>query len=112
GLPLPNWNQMRAEGFKVLRARARHASTLYDLLRIDHVVGLYRTFNFGADPDAPGSFSPPNEDDQRRQGEEVIRTIKEEVGALELIAEDLGTVPPWVRESLTNLGVPGYKAMQ
>jgi 4-alpha-glucanotransferase len=112
GLPLPNWNQMRAEGFKVLRARARHSSKLYDLLRIDHVVGLYRTFNFGDDPNAPGSFSPPNEDEELRQGEEVIRAIKEEAGAMDLIAEDLGTVPPWVRESLTRLGVPGYKVMQ
>jgi 4-alpha-glucanotransferase len=112
GLPLPNWNQMRAQGFKVLRARARHASSLYDLIRIDHVVGLYRTFNFGSDPDAPGNFTPVNEDDQRRQGEEVIGTIKQEVGATELIAEDLGTVPPWVRDSLKHLGVPGYKVMQ
>jgi 4-alpha-glucanotransferase len=112
GLPLPNWNQMRAEGFKVLRARARHASTLYDLIRIDHVVGLYRTFNFGPEQDAPGVFTPANEDDQRRQGEEVIRVIQAEAGAAALIAEDLGTVPPWVRLSLTNLGVPGYKVMQ
>jgi 4-alpha-glucanotransferase len=112
GLPLPNWKQMRAEGFKVLRARARHASTLYDVLRIDHVVGLYRTFNFSADPSLPGSFTPVNEDDERHQGEEVIGMIKQVVGATELIAEDLGTVPPWVRESLTRLGVPGYKVMQ
>jgi len=96
----------------VLRARARHASTLYDLIRIDHVVGLYRTFNFGADPNEPGGFTPWIEDEQRRQGEEVIRAIKEEAGAADLIAEDLGTVPPWVRVSLTNLGVPGYKVMQ
>ena len=92
--------------------RARHASSLYDLVRIDHVVGLYRTFNFGSDPDEPGNFTPVNEDEQRRQGEEVIRVIKQEAGATELMAEDLGTVPPWVRESLTRLGVPGYKVMQ
>lgn len=112
GLPLPNWNQMRAHGFKLLRARARHARLLYDLIRIDHVVGLYRTFNFGSDPDAAGTFTPADEADQRLQGEEVIRAIQQEVGAAELIAEDLGTVPPWVRESLTHLGVPGYKVMQ
>ena len=112
GLPLPNWNAMRAQGFKVLRNRARHASTLYDLLRIDHVVGLYRTFNFGSDFAEPGVFTPVNEHDELLQGEEVIRAIKEEAGATELIAEDLGTVPPWVRASLTNLGVPGYKVMQ
>jgi len=112
GLPIPNWNQMRAHGFKLLRARARRASSLYDLIRIDHVVGLYRTFNFGSDPDAAGTFTPADEADQRLQGEEVIHAIKQEVGARELIAEDLGTVPPWVRESLTRLGIPGYKVMQ
>ena len=46
------------------------------------------------------------------QGEEIIRIIKDEAGAAELIAEDLGTVPPFVRASLTSLGVPGYKVMQ
>jgi 4-alpha-glucanotransferase len=76
------------------------------------VVGLYRTFNFGADPDEPGIFTPANEEQQKIQGEEIIRIIKEEAGAAELIAEDLGTVPPWVRKSLASLGVPGYKVMQ
>ena len=112
GLPLPNWERMRGNGFKLLRSRVRHASSLYDLIRVDHVVGLYRTFNFGSDTDAHGIFTPEDEHQQRMQGEEIMRTIKEEAGAAEIIAEDLGTVPPWVRESLTYLGVPGYKVMQ
>ncbi len=112
GLPLPDWDRMRAGGFKLLRARARRASSLYDLIRIDHVVGLYRTFNFGADPDAEGTFTPADEADQRLQGEAAIHAIKQEAGAAQLIAEDLGTVLPWVRESLTRFGVPGYKVMQ
>ena len=112
GLPMPNWDRMRRDEFKLLRGRVRHASSLYDLIRVDHVVGLYRTFNFGADPDAPGIFTPADENQQRIQGEEIMRTIKEEAGAAEIIAEDLGTVPPSVRESLTRLGVPGYKVMR
>jgi 4-alpha-glucanotransferase len=112
GLPMPDWERMRSGGLKLMRARVRHASSLYDLIRIDHVVGLYRTFNLGDDPDAPGIFTPADEELQRIQGEEIVRIIREEAGATEIIAEDLGTVPPWVRESLTNLGVPGYKVMQ
>ena len=49
GLPMPNWAAMRADGFELWRSRARHARTLYDVVRIDHVVGLYRTFTFGSD---------------------------------------------------------------
>ncbi len=112
GLPLPNWERMRAIGFRVLSARVRHARAMYDLIRIDHVVGLYRTFNFGRDPNQPGIFTPAEESEQCRQGEEIINLIKEAAGTMEVIAEDLGTVPPWVRESLTRLGVPGYKVMQ
>ena len=114
GLPMPNWAAMRAEGFKLWRSRARHARMLYDMVRIDHVVGLYRTFSFGADdPETvPGKFAPDQEEDQRAQGEAVLGAIKEEAGEMQLIAEDLGTVPPWVRKSLTALGIPGYKVMQ
>jgi|HubBroStandDraft_5_1064220.scaffolds.fasta_scaffold89383_1 4-alpha-glucanotransferase len=113
GLPMPNWAAMRADGFEIWRSRTRHARTLYDLVRIDHVVGLYRTFSFGpADPHDQGKFTPEDEAEQRAQGEAVIRAIKDEAGEMQLIAEDLGTVPPWVRKSLTDLGIPGYKVMQ
>ena len=50
GLPMPNWPRMRADDLLWWRARARHAAGLFDLLRIDHVVGFYRTYSFGPDP--------------------------------------------------------------
>ncbi len=112
GLPMPNWDAMRADGFELWRARVRHARALYDILRIDHVVGLYRTFAFGPDPDAPGTFVPASEDEQRAQGENVLGLIKREAPGALIIAEDLGAIPPWVRKSLTALGIPGYKVMQ
>jgi 4-alpha-glucanotransferase len=114
GLPMPNWAGMRAEGFQLWRSRARHARALYDLVRIDHVVGLFRTFSFGISDlvTEKGKFTPEIEDEQRAQGESVLSAIKEEAGDMQLIAEDLGTVPPWVRKSLTALGIPGYKVMQ
>jgi 4-alpha-glucanotransferase len=113
GLPMPNWAAMRADGFELWRSRARHARTLYDVVRIDHVIGLYRTFSFGLDDlQEKGKFTPEDEEDQRAQGEAVISAIREEAREMELIAEDLGTVPPWVRKSLSALAVPGYKVMQ
>ncbi len=113
GLPMPNWAAMRADGFEIWRSRTRHARTLYDLVRIDHVVGLYRTFSFGsADLTEKGKFTPEAEEQQRAQGEAVIRAIKDEARDMQPIAEDLGTVPPWVRKSLTALSIPGYKVMQ
>jgi 4-alpha-glucanotransferase len=114
GLPMPNWMAMRADGFQLWRSRARQARNLYDLVRIDHVVGLYRTFSFGHEENLEerGKFTPEDEDEQRAQGEAVLHAIKAEAGEMQLIAEDLGTVPPWVRKSLSALGIPGYKVMQ
>jgi 4-alpha-glucanotransferase len=112
GLPMPNWARMRAEGFSLIRRRIRQARELFDLLRIDHVVGLFRTYAFGIDPIAPGAFDPPDEADQRAQGEEIIRVIKEAAGPLEIFAEDLGLIPRFARSSLLTLGVPGYKVMR
>lgn len=113
GLPMPDWQRMREDGFAWWRMRIRHARRLYDLFRIDHVVGLYRTFSFPADSeDAPGSFTPADEPAQLAQGEAFIKMVIEEAGVSALIAEDLGTVPPWVRASLTALGIPGYKVVR
>ena len=112
GLPAPRWERIRADGFALLRKRIRHARELYDFIRVDHVVGLYRTFSFGLVPGAKGGFSPATKPEQRAQGEAVLGAILEEAGATIVVAEDLGVIPPFVRASLSALGVPGYKVMR
>ena len=112
GLPAPRWDRIRAGGFALLRKRTRHARELYDFIRVDHVVGLYRTFSFGLAPGAEGGFRPAAEPEQRAQGEAVLGAILEEAGATIVVAEDLGVIPPFVRASLSALGVPGYKVMR
>ena len=112
GLPMPNWPLMHERGYRFIRMRVRRARQLYDLLRIDHVVGLYRTFSFGLTGDATGEFYPPDEPAQLVHGEEVISAIVQEAGEMAIIAEDLGKVPPFVRKSLSRFGIPGYKVMR
>jgi len=112
GLPMPDWRRMRDRGYAFIRMRVRRARQMFDLLRIDHVVGLYRTFSFGLSPDAKGEFYPAEQQAQLGHGEEVIGAIKDEAGAMEIVAEDLGDVPPFVRQSLLRFGIPGYKVMR
>ena len=112
GLPAPRWERIRADGFGLLRKRIRHARELYDFIRVDHVVGLYRTFSFGLAPGAKGGFWPAVEPEQRAQGEAVLGAILEEASASIVIAEDLGVIPLFVRASLSALGVAGYKVMR
>ena len=112
GLPMPNWPRMRADDLRWWRERARHAAQLFDMVRVDHVVGFYRTFSFAADADVPGEFYPKAEAAQREQGVAFFTMMNEEIGAGTMIGEDLGTVPPWVRVSLTGLGVLGLKVFR
>ncbi|WP_437680331.1 4-alpha-glucanotransferase [Sorangium sp. So ce131] len=120
GLPPYFWDRMRENDFAWLRRRCRYTGLLYDRFRIDHLVGFYRTYIFpegwkrgqGSDGPKP-TFDPAEEPAQREHGPRVVRAMIEgaaETGA-QLIAEDLGAVPPWVRASLTELGVPGYKVL-
>ncbi|AUX21601.1 4-alpha-glucanotransferase [Sorangium cellulosum] len=118
GLPPYYWDRMRENDFAWLRRRCRYTGLLYDRFRIDHLVGFYRTYMFtergGQGGERPRAmFDPPEEAAQREHGPRVMRAMLEgaaETGA-QLVAEDLGAVPPWVRASLTELGVPGYKVL-
>lgn len=109
GLPMPDWARMRETGFALIRTRVRAARELFDFLRIDHVVGLFRTYGYPLDTEAAGAFDPPSEAEQIAQGEEILQVILEEAGPMRIIAEDLGVVPAFVRKTMAHLGLPGYK---
>jgi 4-alpha-glucanotransferase len=108
GLPVYRWDVLKERNFEWLRHRARRNADLFDGYRIDHLVGFYRTYfrvNGGE-----GQFVPEEEAAQRAQGECVLKVFREP-GA-EIIAEDLGVVPDFVRESLARLEVPGYRVLR
>ena len=111
GLPMYRWDAMRAGGWTWFRRRFRRMSALCDLYRIDHVVGLFRTFAF-ADETGPGEFDPADEPAQIAQGREILELALAESGAGSVVAEDLGLIPDWVREVMLELDVPGYKVFR
>ncbi len=110
GLPAYRWDVMEASGLRWLRARAARASVLFDAFRLDHVVGYYRMYVLTAGRD--GRFMPEAEDAQRALGERLLGVVLQAAGGAEVIGEDLGVVPPFVRRSLTALGVPGYRVLR
>lgn len=109
GLPAYAWDRMDADDLGWLRARTRHAARLYDCFRLDHVVGYFRMWTRKSGE--RGGFDPANEDAQRARGERVLRAIIEAAGETKVIAEDLGVIPPFVREVMSQLGVPGYRVI-
>ncbi len=114
GLPAYRWPVMDADNLGWLRARAAHSAELFDRFRIDHVVGFFRQWiKKEAAPGEPsrGRFDPEPEAEQRARGEKVLRAMLEAAGRGSVIAEDLGVIPPYVRETMTRLELPGYKVL-
>jgi len=104
GLPVYRWSRMEENGYAWLRQRGARAASLYAGFRVDHLVGFYRTF---ARPrEGEPYFVPAEPHQQVAQGERVMRLFMDTGAAI--TAEDLGTVPDYVRESLGRLGLPGY----
>jgi 4-alpha-glucanotransferase len=108
GLPVYRWDVHEANGYEWLRQRVRRCLELFDGFRVDHLVGFYRTYV--REKDGSTGFTPAEEDAQRAQGERLLSAFKEGGGSI--IAEDLGVVPDFVRESLDRLGVPGLKVLR
>jgi 4-alpha-glucanotransferase len=134
GVPLYRWAKHRETGFSWWRQRVRVTQEIFHLFRIDHVLGFYRIYAFPWRPQQNADFlalTPdearartggrlpaffPHDDSteenrlmNRREGEEYLRALLAETGEYRLIGEDLGTVPPYVRPSLTSIGIAGFK---
>ncbi|MGE3520863.1 MAG: 4-alpha-glucanotransferase, partial [Vicinamibacterales bacterium] len=89
---------------------ARRRAALYDGYRVDHLVGFYRTYSRSRSESAEPEFSPSTEPEQQRLGERVLQLFRD-AGA-EIVAEDLGTVPDFVRMSLADMRVPGFRVFR
>lgn len=109
GLPLYRWDEIERGGFRWPRDRARRSADLYDGYRVDHLVGFYRTYGNPKDGRAP-FFTPPDEPSQLALGERMLGIFREP--GSEIIAEDLGTVPDFVRASLARLAIPGFRVLR
>lgn len=110
GLPPWRWDVMQSTGFQWMRARARRTAALFDGVRIDHLVGLYRIYVRPIDQTREKVFSPPDERTESLLGAKLLGIYL--ASGIEVIAEDLGTVPDFVRWSMARLGVPGFKVMR
>jgi len=109
GLPVYRWDGFAERGFDWLRDRARRNADLFDGYRVDHLVGFYRTY-FRPHDGTPARFTPETQDAQVALGERVLDVLREPGASI--IAEDLGIVPDFVRASLAQLSIPGFKVLR
>lgn len=106
GNPLYNWQTMEADGFVWWKRRIASCAKLFDVIRIDHFIGIARYYSIasGCKTAIDGQWKPG-------PGEKLIAAIDSAVGNARIIAEDLGVLHPSVKSLLEKSGYPGMKVL-
>jgi 4-alpha-glucanotransferase len=107
GNPLFDWEAMRAEGFRWWIERVRHELERCDLLRLDHFRGLVATWAVPA-----GAASAREGEWREVPGRELLQSLKDALGRLPLVAENLGVITPDVEALRHAFGLPGMHVLQ
>ena len=107
GNPLYDYDKMEANGFSWWRKRMAASAKLYDVIRIDHFIGIVKYYTIPADmPDArQGEY-------RQGPGQKLLDAINESIGDKKIIAEDLGVEVPEVAKILKENGYPGMKVLE
>ncbi|HKQ99602.1 MAG TPA: 4-alpha-glucanotransferase [Pyrinomonadaceae bacterium] len=107
GNPIYNWDRMLADGFRWWIERVRATLEIFDILRIDHFRG------FAASWEIPGGDKTAERGRWVNvPGRELFTAIKNALGDLPIIAEDLGVITPDVEALRDDFGLPGMRILQ
>lgn len=107
GNPLYNWGYMKENDYAWWIRRMEESFKLYDVVRIDHFRGFesYWEVPYGAPTAATGTW-------KKGPGANFFKVIKEILGDLSIIAEDLGFITEEVVNMRDETGFPGMKILQ
>lgn len=107
GNPLYDWDKMEKNGFAWWSKRMEAASKMYDIIRIDHFLGVVKYYTIPAeDPDAKhGEY-------KKGPGKKLTDVINASIGDAKIIAEDLGVEIPEATRLLEDNNYPGMKVIE
>ncbi|MDD6212364.1 MAG: 4-alpha-glucanotransferase [Clostridiales bacterium] len=107
GNPLFLWGKMQQDGYSWWMNRIRHTFGFFDVIRIDHFRGFESYYCIpGGDETARNGFW------RKGPGRDFFRVLREQMGDVPIIAEDLGFLTSAVRKMLKEAGYPGMKILQ
>jgi 4-alpha-glucanotransferase len=107
GNPLYNWEALERRGFDWWIERFRHAFTLFDCVRIDHFRGFEAAWQVPAK-----ERTAERGEWKAAPGGSLFEAVRSALGALPIIAEDLGVITPEVEALRDRFGFPGMKILQ
>ena len=107
GNPLYDWPKHQATDFAWWKRRMQHATSIYNVVRIDHFRGFESYYSIPA-----GNKTAAGGHWEKGPDRAFIQAMHECLGEGGIIAEDLGYLTPEVKAMLAASGYPGMKIMQ
>ena len=107
GNPIYDWEKHKEQGFSWWIYRVQESFKIYDVLRIDHFKGFSDFWQI--DKDAENAVNGTWE---AGPGIELFQKIKEQLGDLPIVAENLGFIDAKAEKLLDDSGYPGMKILQ
>jgi len=107
GNPVYHWNVLKKSNFQWWIGRIAHNLKLFDVVRIDHFLGLVAYWEIPA-----GEKTAINGRWVKAPAKDFLNTLNKNFPYLPIVAEDLGVITPDVREVMNHFGLPGMKILQ
>jgi 4-alpha-glucanotransferase len=107
GNPIYDWDYLESTGYKWWIERIKVNINLYDVTRIDHFRGFesFWQIPYGDETAVNGQWV-------KGPGIKLFNVVKEALGEVEIIAEDLGYLTEEVINFRTYTGYPGMKVLE
>ena len=107
GNPLYDWEKHAASGYQWWVDRLRATSELTDIVRIDHFRGFESYWSVPAEAETArdGAWEPG-------PGDAIFDAMKNALGDLPIVAEDLGVITPEVEGLRDRHNIPGMHVLQ
>ncbi len=107
GNPLYNWGYHKETNYKWWIQRIEYNLGIYDMLRVDHFRGFdeYYSIPFGNPTAEYGKW-------EKGPGYELFHEIHNQLGNVNIVAEDLGFLTQSVLELVKKTGYPGMKVLE
>ncbi|MDJ0693899.1 MAG: 4-alpha-glucanotransferase [Mastigocoleus sp. MO_167.B18] len=107
GNPVYNWEALQEQDFHWWLKRFEAMLDYVDIIRIDHFRGFEAFWSI-----PQGEETAVNGEWVKAPGDELFETIRQKLGKLPVLAEDLGTITPEVLALRDKFDFPGMKVLQ
>ena len=107
GNPLYRWDYHRETGYAWWISRLHYVFQMYDVVRIDHFRGFdeYYAIPAGSKNAVVGKW-------EKGPGMDLFDAVKEKLGKISIIAEDLGYITDSVRQLVKDSNFPNMKVLE